>query len=506
MDIEFLAIQKRFGAFQALSDVSFAVRQGGIHALLGENGAGKTTLMRVLSGELRADGGTTIIDGKASTFSTPLDARRSGIRMVHQHLSLIPALTITENFLLDQDDAPLFPSFRVTSGSIRKEAERFGVSIDPDRQVWELSLSEQQWIEVFRALFLGGRIVILDEPTSLLSPIEGDRLLANLKMYAQAGRIVILITHKLREVKTFADTVTVLRRGRAIKTLPVKDTSPGELTSLMMGEKREGNGEETRHDARRVKPEPVLSLCKVSASDQRGKRLLSEIDLSLSRGWVCGVAGVAGNGQTELAGIVSGLLDPDQGKILPESRRSLVYRYVPADRTELGTGSGLSIAENLVLRTYQDREVSKHGILDWDRLSKCAETLAEDYKIKMRSPSDRIATLSGGNIQRVVLARELLDPADVLVVHNPTSGLDMATTAFARAKIREAALRGSAVLLISDDLDEILDLADEIVVLHGGRIAGSFARAEATIEEIGAVMAGMPSHKTVSQPVGCDPT
>jgi simple sugar transport system ATP-binding protein len=325
----------------------------------------------------------------------------------------------------------------------------------------------------------------------LLSPIEGDRLLAHLKTYAEVGRIVILITHKLREVMSFANTVTVLRRGHAVETGAVRNMTIEALTSLMMGGEHVGNNHTSKLKITRPKPSPLLNLHNVASTDQRGKQLLSDIELSLAPGWICGVAGVAGNGQTDLANIASGLAVPAKGCVVLNGDKPIVRRYVPADRTELGTGAQLSITENLVLRAYQSETNSKHGVLDWEKLTAYASDLSTAYQIKMRAPSDRIATLSGGNIQRVVLARELAEKANVLVVHNPTSGLDMATARFARNKIQEASSRGSAILLISDDLDELLELSDEILVLHAGRIAGHYTRENATIEEIGAVMAGL---------------
>lgn len=498
LSIRFEAISKRFGDFSALSEVSLTVNSGGIHALLGENGAGKTTLMRIASGELRPDDGRVVICGEGVSFAAPLDARRAGIRMVHQHLSLVPAFTVIENFILDEDGAPVFSRDAAVGEVISREANRFGMAIDPSRKIWEFSLAEQQWIEVFRAMHFGGRIVILDEPTSLLSPVEGDRLLAHLKTYAEGGRIVILITHKLREVMRFAQKVTVLHRGRAVETSAVQDMTAESLTALMMGGEASGRNQAQAARGARPKPPALVSLHDVAALDQRGRRLISGIELSLARGWICGVAGVAGSGQTELANVVSGLAEPAQGVIRTHDEKPIVRRYIPADRTDLGTCTGLSIGENLILRIYRDGAMSKRGALDWGKLASFASDLSNAFRIKMGSQTDRIATLSGGNIQRVVLARELSGDVDLLVAHNPTSGLDMATAEFVRDKLREAASRGTAILLISEDLDEILELADEILALHGGLIEGRFTRETATVEGVGAVMAGLAPARPLS--------
>jgi simple sugar transport system ATP-binding protein len=485
--VSFRHVTKAFGPVLALEDVSFDVRPGSFHAVLGENGAGKTTLMRILAGELRPDPGTVVVDGEPRTFRSPRDARQLGIRMVHQHSILIPNLSIRENFLLDADDAPALTRSAAFSRQLQADINDFGLEIDPRQPVWTLSGTERQWIEVFRALRGRGRVVVLDEPTALLSPIDGDKLLDKLKALTAGGISMLLITHKLREVFKYADTVTVLRKGRWVVTTPVTQQTHTSLAEFMVGTS-------APLAARRELPQapstPLLSVNDLTCRNRRGRIGLKNVSLSLCRGEILGVAGVSGNGQGELARAVAGISQPESGSIRSVDGGSIVRRYIPDDRINVATAARLSVADNLVLREFARPPLSKKGWLQYHAIDGLTTGLITQFKIKTPSASAAISKLSGGNIQRVVLARELNGSLDLLVAHNPTAGLDLATSEFVRDQLLQLKSKGGSVLLISDDLDELLAVSDRIVVLHGRTVAGELARPGFDRVALGRLMSG----------------
>lgn len=477
----------RFGPLLALDDVSFAIEKGRVHAILGENGAGKSTLMKILAGEVRPSNGSIQINNESRIFHSPREAKRAGIRYVHQHLSLIPALTIAENFVLESSSGARSLDLSEVSDKLRESALGFGLDIDPDRRVSELSMSERQWLEVFRAIFLGADTLILDEPTALLSPIEGDRLLSRVRDIAQSGKTVILITHKLREIVEFADVVTVLRKGSAVGTFPMGQMSPEKLSSLMIGNDSDLPAI-SFSDSPFKDGTAIVEARALSALDSRRVKVLSKVDISIMRGEIHGVAGVAGNGQTELVEILAGLRPLSEGAIRFPTLDTPRIRYVPAARTTEAIASSLSILENLALRDYHSD--SKRGVINWATLRKLGERMVKDFQIKIGSVDDSPFTLSGGNMQRVVLAREMEGDTHILIVHNPTSGIDLPSSLFVRTRLREAAMAGVGVLMVSDDLDELMQTADRISVLHSGRVAGVLPRAEFSRDRIGQMMVG----------------
>lgn len=485
------SVSKRFGGFQAVDRVDLDIQEGSFHALLGENGAGKTTLMRMLAGELRPDGGTIAVDNQICNFRSPRAAREHGIRLVHQHSILIPNLSIAENFLLDAADERLLSGIDGLGKRIREEADRFGISLDPHRLIWELSTTERQWVEVFRALFGGGRILILDEPTAQLSPVEGDALLSRLKALTESGICIVLITHKLREVFAFADTVTVLRKGRWVATELVQAVSEGSLAELMVEDPRDVRSPTGPAEGRRrFGTERLIELENISCLDHRGRTVLKSVSLVLSRGEVLGVAGVSGNGQAQLARIVAGVERIFSGTVVQAGSRGLTKRYIPDDRINVATAATLSVFDNLALRDFRCSPGSHRGLLNMRVLEERASSRVSRFHIKTPSLRAAVSVLSGGNIQRVVVARELDSDPDLVVAHNPTAGLDIATSIFVRGQLVEVASRGGGVLLISDDLDELLAIADRILVLHGGGVVGVLGPEAFDMVVIARLMAG----------------
>jgi ABC-type uncharacterized transport system ATPase subunit len=487
--VVFDGVSKRFGPLLANDGITFEVERGSFHALLGENGAGKTTLMRILAGEIAPDRGAIVVDGSPRRFRSPIDARKAGIRMVHQHSILIPNLSVAENFLLDHESPGLFAKLDELAADLRARISGFGLRIDPSQPVWSLSTTERQWVEVYGALQGEPRIVILDEPTSQLSPVEGDALLERLRDLTTRGVSVLLITHKMREVFAFADVVTVLRKGKWVATMPVAEASEDTLAEMMVGA---GHAAVADAAGEPSAGEPLIAARDLSCRNQQGRLTLRSVNFVLARRQVLGVAGISGNGQSELARVIAGLNRPDAGTLqLPAT--AIRRRYVPDDRIHVGTAPGLSVRDNLALRVFREQPYARNGLIQSAVIDRLADKQIADYQIVTPSAQAKVASLSGGNIQRVVIARELDDDPDLVVAHNPTAGLDLATSAFVRARLRQVASRGGGVLLISDDLDELLQVADRIMVLHSGRIAGTLDRPEFDRLAIAALMSGAES-------------
>ncbi|MFN7914562.1 MAG: ATP-binding cassette domain-containing protein [Vicinamibacterales bacterium] len=481
-------VTKRFGELTAVHDVSFEVRTGSVHALLGENGAGKTTLVRLLSGELLPDEGTISVFGECQSFRSPRDARRIGIRLVHQHPTLIPNLTIEENFLLAFKSVSATTSRRDFSERLRGEAAVLGIKIDPSRPVSDLSVAQRQWVEVFGAIFAGGRLIILDEPTAHLSPLEGDRLLDELARLASGGLTVMLITHKLREVRQFSEVVTVMRRGRVVATESVADLSDATLASMMVDGYRDLRVPE--NESGRSRGDVLLVLSDVSCAGHYRHSALSNVSFDIHRGEVVGVAGVSGNGQTELARVVAGIAAPTSGTVMRHGGAEVCVRYIPDDRINVATASSLSVRDNLSMRDFDRPPYAHYGLLAQPALREHAEAMADQFGVRRTSLDAPVRVLSGGNIQRVVVARELTANPDLVVAHNPTAGLDLETALFVRNQLRDVASRGGALLLISDDIDELQWLADRVLVLHGSRIVGDVPRALFDSALVARLMAG----------------
>lgn len=493
-------ITKRFPGVVANDRVSFEAAPGEVHALLGENGAGKTTLCNVFTGLYRPDEGQLLLGGHPVRFRSPHDAHAAGIFMVHQHLRLVDSMTVAENVVLGwSQNRSLRLSRRAVERQVAEAAERFGMRVDPKARIWQLSLGERQRVEILKALYRGAHVLILDEPTTVLTPQEADQLFASVREMASAGSTVIFISHKLPEVFAVANRVTVLRKGRSVATMETGSTNPAELASLMVGhepaEVERGSGATGPVDA------PVLQLDVVCATSDLGRPALDSVSLDVRAGEILGVAGVAGNGQRELAEVVTGLRRHTSGTVRvggevipPGDARAALDRgvgHIPEDRMGVGTSPNLTIAENLALKSYRDRTMRSGPLLSARRANQNALDLMQRFDIRAPGPKTLLRQLSGGNIQKVLLARELSASPRVLVAASPTRGLDVGATAYVRNVLAASARDGVAVLMISEDLGEIMELSDRIAVLYEGRVMGVVDAATADMTSIGLMMAGV---------------
>ena len=498
--VELRGITKRFPGVVANDHVDFDAAAGEVHALLGENGAGKTTLSNILTGLYRPDEGEIVLSGRTVEFHSPRDAIDAGIAMVHQHFRLVSPFTVAENVVLG-DHRDVGRTFMLQTRAIEKRvaelSRRFGLAVDPRARIWQLSLGEQQRVEILKALYQDARILILDEPTAVLTPHEADALFETVRAMAADGRTVIFISHKLHEVKAVADRVTVLRRGRSIATVPVAEATPRSLAALMVGREVEIG---RRADGLRAAGEAVLELEAVSANGDRGALALRDVSLCVGGGEIVAIAGVAGNGQRELAETIAGMRPLAAGAVRVRRRRlrggdpreaiASGVAYVPEDRLGTGVAPGLSVASNVVLKSYRQPPASRGPILRLRRIRELAQHLMQHYDVRASSPQVPAWQLSGGNLQKVVLAREFSGEPAVLVAASPTRGLDVAGIETVHAFLRDAATRGIGVLLISEDLEEILALADRIAVMYEGSVVGERDAGSATVEELGLMMAG----------------
>lgn len=498
--INFSGLAKSFGSVKAVEDVSFRVHKGSVHAILGENGAGKTTLMRLLAGVLQPDSGWFEVDGNRAIIRNPKDARRLGIGMVHQHLALLPSLTVAENLYLDDDQARNLFKPREYGQSLALVASRFGVRVAADRPVWQLTTAERQVLEIARILMHRCSILVLDEPTAHLSPIEGDRLLDQLRELAHQGATVLLVTHKLREIEKFADRVTVLRRGKHVLTARVDSTSPSMLAQAMVGEKAPG-GALNALRFQCAHGETIVRARDLSVRGRHGEVVTGGISFEVARGEILGVAGISGNGQEELAGVLARLSPPAGGELSFCTRLAPVIAFVPADKFGVGAPRELTVAENLTLRDYRRPEFRPGGLVDREELRRLAASRRSRFQIDAPDLDAPTGELSGGNVQRVILARELSQEFDLLVAHNPTAGLDIAGASFVRQVVCEAASRGAAVILISDDLDEILGMTDRVVILGRGRSEGVHQTSEIDRSLFGRLMLCTTYAATAQDPI-----
>jgi ABC-type uncharacterized transport system ATPase subunit len=492
-------ITKRFPAVVANDGVDFDAAAGEVHALLGENGAGKSTLSNILTGLYRPDEGEILIHGEHVQFGSPRDALDAGISMVHQHFRLVDRFTVAENIALG-DHRREGSAFRLRRRSIERRVaelgERYGLAVDPRARVWQLSVGEQQRVEILKALYLDARILILDEPTAVLTPQEAGVLFETLRELAADRRTIVFISHKLHEVKAVSDRVTVLRAGRTVATVPAAEATPRSLAELMVGRDL---GESVR-PAPRSPGEVVLALENVWAGSDRGGEAVKGVSLQVRSGEIVAVAGVAGNGQRELAETIAGIRPATKGFVRvtgrtarrgdPRAAIAAGVGYVPEDRLGTGLAAGVSIASNLALKSYRKAPASSGPLLRLRRIRERAVELIRRYRIAVPGPDTPVRLLSGGNLQKVVLAREFSGQPKVLVAASPTRGLDVGAIESVHTYLHEAAANGVGILLLSEDLDEILTLADRIAVVYEGRIMGEAPRAGANVEEIGLLMAG----------------
>lgn len=504
MKLELRGITKRFGDLVANDNINLVVEPGQIVSLLGENGAGKSTLMNVLYGLYQSDGGQILIDDKTVNFKGPGDAMNAGIGMVHQHFMLIPVFTVAENVALGNEPTKLGGRMDVSAARerVREISDRFGFNVDPDALIQDLPVGVQQRVEIIKALSRDARVLVLDEPTAVLTPQETDELMAIMRQLAAAGTSIIFITHKLREVQAVADRIVVIRLGKVVGEAEPTSTA-SELASMMVG--REVHLKVDKAPLK--KGEVVLSVDQISVRDDRGQLAVNDLSLEVHAGEVLAIAGVQGNGQTELAEAIVGLrkLEKGSGKIVYQGKsvESLSVRerldsflsYVPEDRKKDGLVSEFNIEENLLLnQSYEDDRGAKfvrRGLLDQAVLKAEADSAIERFDIRTQGSKSLAGKLSGGNQQKVVLAREMSRPHDVLLVAQPTRGVDVGSIEFIHDQImNERDEQGTAVLLISTELDEVLALADRIAVMYRGKIVG-VVPADTSRETLGKMMAGI---------------
>ncbi|MBA2263032.1 MAG: ABC transporter ATP-binding protein [Chloroflexi bacterium] len=490
--LELRGITKRFGDLVANDGIDFDVRGGEVHALLGENGAGKTTVMRIAYGLTQADAGQILVGGHALAIRAPRDAIGAGIGMVTQHFALVRPMTVAENLALGRSRG-LRLDLSQAGRRASDASERFGIRIDPTARVEDLSVGEQQRVEILKALSRDCRILILDEPTAVLVPGEVDALFATLRALVADGLSIVFISHKLAEVRAISDRVSVLRRGKLAGTV-AGSTDERELARLMVG--RPTFGVERPPDATVPSGAPVLSLRGLHATGPQGLPALSDLSLDVRAGEIVGVAGVSGNGQTELVEVLSGMRRPTAGSVTvggvglngadPARMMRAGVGRIPEDRHASLIGD-LSVAYNLVLERLDD--FRRSGRIDERMVREHATELMQRFDIRARA-DDPVASLSGGNIQKVLLARVLSRDPSVIVVAQPTRGLDVGATEYVREQLLARRGAGAAILLVSEDLDELLALSDRLVVMYEGRILGEMAAADADLEHLGMLMAG----------------
>ncbi len=495
--IEMQDITKRFPGVMANDRASLSVRKGEIHALLGENGAGKTTLMNVLYGLYQPEEGHIAIHGKTATIKGPGDAIALGIGMVHQHFMLVPVLSVVENVILGlpTGKTPVLDLAAATE-KLSALAEQTGLAVDPGARVWQLPVGVQQRVEILKFLYRGADILILDEPTAVLTPDEITRFFTVLKQLQAQGVTVILITHKLKEVMAVSDRVTVMRAGRAVATLNTCDTTPAALARLMVGREVMFQIEKAGATPR----EPRLEVGDLRVRNERGLPALDGLSLTVHAGEILGLAGVAGNGQEELAEVLAGVRGVEAGTVTLQgvAQRSrhpgqLIERglvQIPADRLATGAIGEFSVAENAVLPNYFRRPFARFGVLNWRRIRELGSRLIQEYDIRGASPATAAGWLSGGNLQKLILARQLNLGPQVLIAVQPTRGLDVGATDFVHRRLVAHRDASMAILLISTDLDEILNLSDRIVVLFEGRIRGELSSPPFDLDRLGMLMAG----------------
>jgi simple sugar transport system ATP-binding protein len=496
--LEMKGITKRFPNVVANEDVDVELYPGEVLALLGENGAGKSTLMNVLAGMYRADEGEIYIHGKQVEIDSPRDAMLLGIGMVHQNFMLVDTMTVAENIILGLPDLPFVPDMADVNDRIRQLSKQYNLQVDPEARIWQLSVGEQQRVEILKLIYRGAEILILDEPTAVLTPQESKELNGVLQQMTREGKSAIFITHKMEEVIAFSDWVRVLHKGRLVTVKQTAKTNPQELARLMVGrdvlfrlEKKE-----------RSLGDVALELTNVSANDDKGLPALSGISFRIRSGEILGVAGVAGNGQTQLIEVLTGLRKVSGGtiRIFGEDRTNKSpleiintgVSHIPADRIARGVAGDMSVANNLAMKCYRKPPLAKKGFLHPARILELARRMIDLFRIDTPTPHTHAKFLSGGNIQKTILAREIDACRGLLVAAYPARGLDVGATEFVRKQMIEQSEAGTAVLLVSEDLEELVTVGDRIVVMFEGKIMGIVPSNDADTETLGMMMAGVP--------------
>ncbi|MCG3084056.1 ABC transporter ATP-binding protein [Anoxybacillus sp. LAT_35] len=495
--IEMLNIRKVFGNFVANDNITLQLKKGEIHALLGENGAGKSTLMNVLFGLYQPDGGEIRVKGKKVNIANPNVANDLGIGMVHQHFMLVDTFTVTENIILGSEPTKGGQiDIEKAEQEVRELSERYGLAVDPKAKIADISVGMQQRVEILKTLYRGADILIFDEPTAVLTPQEIQELIQIMKALVREGKSIILITHKLKEIMEVCDRVTVIRRGKGIGTLNVSETNPNELASLMVG--REVHFKTEKQPPKVGKP--VLEIENLVVKDSRGITAVDHLNLTVHAGEIVGIAGVDGNGQTELIEAITGLIKSESGSIRLNGKeiRNLTPRqitetgvgHIPQDRHKHGLVLDFPIGENMVLQTYYKEPYSKRGILNFKAIYDKARQLIQEFDVRTPDEYTKARALSGGNQQKAIIGREVDRDPDLLIAAQPTRGLDVGAIEFIHKRLIEQRDKGKAVLLVSFELDEIMNVSDRIAVIYEGKIVAIVDPKETTEQELGLLMAG----------------
>jgi len=497
-DLEVRSLTKSFYGVPAIDSVDFDLRGGEIHGLLGENGAGKSTLCSVLSGLYRPDSGTVTLNGHEVDFRSPQDASNHGMGMVYQHFRLVESFTVAQNIVLGLNKNQRPRSIRQVESMVADLADEFGLHVDPTASIWQLSVGEQQRVEILKQLFRGARILILDEPTAVLAAHETDRLFEAVSTMVDKGHAVVLVSHKMAETMEYTDRITVLRRGKNAGSVETADTTPAEVARMMFGDS--SAAERTMFGAAVDIGEPVLTVSGLSVMGDHGFHAVDDASFVVRRGQVVGVAGVAGNGQRELQEAIAGLRAPVSGTIEiagndctgsgPKATARAGLAYVPEDRLGVGLAPGLPLDHNIALKNYDRHPHSSGGLLLEGEIEKTMDELVEKFDVRGNRKGMRVSLMSGGNLQKAILARELTEDHEVLLAAAPTRGLDMSAAEAVRSHIVDERASDRGVLVFSEDLDEIVHMSDLILVMFKGRIVGSFTRDEIDLDEIGLLMTG----------------
>ncbi|MCY7194833.1 ABC transporter ATP-binding protein [Streptococcus gallolyticus] len=496
--IEMREITKKFGDFVANDHINLEVKKGEIHALLGENGAGKSTLMNMLAGLLQPTSGEILVKGEVAHLDSPSKSAKMRIGMVHQHFMLVEAFTVAENIILGNEVTKKggILNLKKATEEIKELSERYGLAVDPSAKISDITVGAQQRVEILKTLYRGADIIIFDEPTAVLTPSEIAELLDIMRNLVKEGKSIILITHKLDEIRAVADRVTVIRHGKSIQTVPVADSTSEELAEMMVGRAVSFKTEKIPANPKDV----VLSIKDLVVNENRGVPAVKELSLDVRAGEIVGIAGIDGNGQSELVEAITGLRKVESGNVIikgvdmtnerPRKITELGVGHVPEDRHRDGMVLDMTIAENIALQTYYKEPFSKHGFMNYNKLNEHARELMAEFDVRAASELVAGGALSGGNQQKAVIAREIDRNPDLLIVNQPTRGLDVGAIEYIRKRLVAERDKGKAVLVISFELDEILDVSDRIAVIHDGKIQGILDAAQTNKQELGILMAG----------------
>ncbi|TQR20982.1 ABC transporter ATP-binding protein [Psychrobacillus vulpis] len=499
--IEMLGIRKEFGSFVANDNITLQLKKGEIHALLGENGAGKSTLMNVLFGLYQPEAGEIKVNGKSVKITDPNVANDLGIGMVHQHFMLVEKFTVTENIILGNELTKSgIINIKDAAKKIQSLSEMYGLEVDPYAKIEDISVGMQQRVEILKTLYRGAEILIFDEPTASLTPQEIHELIQIMKRLIQEGKSIILITHKLQEIMDVSDRVTVIRKGEGIGTVITKETNPNELASLMVG--RQVDFTTVKDEANPT--EESLVVNNLVVTDYRGIEKVKGLNLTVRKGEIVGIAGIDGNGQSELIESITGLRKVKSGSIKingqdvtnkkPRQITEAGVGHIPQDRHKHGLVMDFSIGHNIALQTYYAPPISKNGIIDYGKVSELAQKIIKDYDVRTQGEETLARSLSGGNQQKAIIGREVIRNPELLIAALPTRGLDVGAIEFIHQRLIEQRDKGKAVLLLSFELDEVMNVSDRIAVIYDGQIVDTLQPKDTTEQELGLLMAGQ--HKT----------